>query len=268
VTCLSTAAAQLSKPPCLRQGKNQPRLFAVAVRDDKRPSGGTAGIGRGNLRGTRSEKQKLETLEEMLLRSRAKFVGIAYAILRNKEDAEDAIQNASLSAFSHLRSFEGRSSFTTWFTRIVMNSALMIQRRRKSTLTGPLPEPTAENVSWADKIPSSQPDPEMVCAEEETFQLIDVVLGRMSPVLRQAFTMIYYDEMSSREACALLGVSVGTFKSRVFRARRLLLGHIRNVAAYPIRKGTSRAFFSAARCDFQPLTTGAKDISSLEVPLS
>lgn len=75
---------------------------------------------------THSTSQQLQAFEELLLTSRPKFVGIAYAILRNKEDAEDAIQNASLSAFSHLRTFEGRSAFTTWFTRIVMNAALMI----------------------------------------------------------------------------------------------------------------------------------------------
>jgi RNA polymerase sigma-70 factor (ECF subfamily) len=268
VTCLSTAAAQSSKPPCTRQEGNRPRLFAAAVRSDKHQSGDTAGIRRGNLRDARSERQKLEAFEEILLTSRAKFVGVAYSILRNKEDAEDAFQNASLSAFTHLRSFEGHSSFTTWFTRIVMNSALMIQRRRKSSLIGLLPDHTAEDVSWADKIPSSQPHPETVYAEEETFQLIEVALGKMNPVLRKAFTMIYFDEMSSREACALLGVSIGTFKSRVFRARRLLLDRTQKVATYPIRKETSRALCSAARSDFQSLTTGARDISYLEAPLS
>jgi len=152
---------------------------------------------------------------------------------------------------------------------IVLNAALMIRRKRKPSWMDPLPEPnTTDDTPWTERIPASQPDPEMVYAEEETFQLIDVVLGRMSPVLRQAFTMTYYDEMSSREACALLRVSVGTFKSRVFRARRLLLDRTRSVGAYPIRKSTPSGSLSAARSDFQPFTTGAKDISSLEVPLS
>jgi len=60
-------------------------------------------------------------------------------------------------------------------------------------------------------------------AEQETFQRIDVLLGKMSPMLRQAFSMTYYDELSNEEGGALLGVTRGTFKSRVFRARQDLL---------------------------------------------
>ena len=149
-----------------------------------------------------------------------------------------------------------------------MNSALMIQRRRRSSLAGPLPEPTAEDVSWEDRIPSSQPDPEVVCAGRQKFQLVETALDGMTPVLRQAFALKYYDELSTREACALLGVSAGTFKARVFRARRLLLDRTRNLAAYPIRTRTPSGFISDTRSDFQPFTPEAKDISSLEVPLS
>jgi RNA polymerase sigma-70 factor (ECF subfamily) len=63
----------------------------------------------------------------MFLASRPKFIGLAYSILRNKEDAEDAVQDAMRSAYRHLRSSESRSAFTTWFTRIVFNAALMIR---------------------------------------------------------------------------------------------------------------------------------------------
>ncbi len=179
-----------------------------------------------NLAETRTGVVGMEAFHEMFVTLRPKFVTMAHAIVRNREDAEDAVQNAFLLGHRHLRSFEGRSALTTWFTRIVLNAALMIRRKRKPSWIDPLPERnTADDTPWMERIPASQPDPEMVYAEEETFQLIDVVLGKMSPVLRQAFTMTYYDEMSSREACAFLGVSTGTFKSRVFRARRHLLAH-------------------------------------------
>ena len=104
-----------------------------------------------------------------------------------------------------------------------MNAALMIRRKRKSAWIGALPESgSANDIPWTDTIPDSQPNPEMIHAEAETFQLIDVLLKRMSPVLRQAFTLIYYDEKSCSEAGALLGVTTGTFKSRLFRAKRIL----------------------------------------------
>jgi RNA polymerase sigma factor (sigma-70 family) len=110
---------------------------------------------------TQTEALGLEALEEMFVASRSKFVKIAYSILRNREDAEDAVQNAFLSAYLHLRSFEGRSAFTTWFTRIVLNAALMIQRKRKSSGLRPLSETSnSHSDDRTESIPASQPDPE------------------------------------------------------------------------------------------------------------
>jgi RNA polymerase sigma-70 factor (ECF subfamily) len=193
---------------------------------------------------------------------------MAYAILRNKEDAEDAVQDALLSACLHLRTFEGRSALTTWFTRIVLNAALMIRRKRKPSWMDPLPGPnTTDDTPWTERIPASQPDPEMVYAEEETFQLINVVLGRMSLVLRQAFTMTYYDEMTSREACTLLGVSIGTFKSRVFRARRHLMALAQRSLVAPIRRA-AQSPISFDKVDFQALSARPGEISFRELAFS
>jgi len=193
---------------------------------------------------------------------------MAYSILRNKEDAEDAVQDAVLSAYVHLRKFEGRSAFTTWFTRIVLNAALMVLRKRTNSRIGFLPESnTSDEIPWTERIPASQPDPEMVCAEGETFQFIDVLLGKMSPALRQSFTMTYYDEMSSREACTLLGVSIGTFKSRVFRARRHLMAQAQRSLVTPIRRA-AHSPFSFGRADFQGLTARPAEISSSEMSFS
>ena len=186
------------------------------------------------------EDHEWEAVQEMFLASRPRFVALAYSILRNKEDAEDAVQNAFLSAYLHLRAFEGRSAFTTWFTRVVLNAALMIRRKRKPLWTDSQRDSsTTDDTPWTERIPASQPDPEMMYAEEETLQLVDVLLGRMSPLLRQAFTMTYCQEMSNEEASALLGVTTGTFKSRLFRARRHLMSHASRslLAPYPPGNG-------------------------------
>jgi RNA polymerase sigma-70 factor (ECF subfamily) len=175
----------------------------------------------------------------MFVASRQKFVTMARIILRNREDAEDAVQNAFLSAYLHLRSFEGRSALKTWFTRIVLNAALMIRRKRKPSTIQPRPESSnSPEVNWTENIPASHPDPEMVHAERETLQLIDGILGKMKPVLRQAFTMTYYDELSRAEASAVLGVSVGTFKARLFRARRQVLDQTQRSLVASIHKVT------------------------------
>ena len=185
------------------------------------------------------EGHEWEAVQEMFLASRPRFVALAYSILRNKEDAEDAVQNAFLSAYLHLRAFEGRSAFTTWFTRIVFNAALMIRRKRKRSWNDSEPESsTLDDTPWMEKIPAAQPDPEMVYAKEETLRLVDVLIGRMNPLLRQAFTMTYYQEMSNEEAAALLGVTSGTFKSRLFRARRHLMKRASRSLLAPKETGT------------------------------
>src|SRR5260370_8668511 len=110
-----------------------------------------------------------------------------------------------------LRNFEGRSAFTTCFTRIVLNASLMILRKRTNSRIDSLPESSASGeISWTEKIPASQPDPEMVCAEGETLQLIEVLLGKMSPPLRQSFTMTYYNDLTVLEAGTFLAVAVAT----------------------------------------------------------
>ncbi|MBA0085767.1 MAG: hypothetical protein HRJ53_12285, partial [Acidobacteria bacterium Pan2503] len=76
----------------------------------------------------------------MFVASRRKFLRQAKAILRNKEDAEDALQNAFMSAFLRLHRFEGRSALSTWFTRVVINAALMIRRSREPAWLAPPPE--------------------------------------------------------------------------------------------------------------------------------
>jgi RNA polymerase sigma factor (sigma-70 family) len=233
-------------------------------------SGGRHGNSRPTMSasGSYESRRIVDALQEMFLASRPKFVGLAYSILRNRADAEDAVQDAFLSAYVHLRNFEGRSAFTTWFTRIVLNAALMILRKRTNSRIDPVPEsPTGDEVSWTERIPASQPDPEMICAEGETFQLIDVLLAKMSPVLRQAFTMAYYDEMSCAEAGALLGVSTGTFKSRVFRARQHLVSRAQRSLVASIRRA-AHIPFSFRRDSFRNLAARPVETSSTEMAFS
>ena len=191
---------------------------------------------------TRAEVVARGAFEEMFVASRLKFVAMAHAILRNREDAEDAVQNAFLSGYLHLRSFEGRSALRTWFTRIVLNAALMIRRKRKPSTMQTLPENSnSHEAKWTENIPASEPDPEMVHAERETVQLIDGILEKMKPLLRQAFTMTYFDELSGPEASALLGVSSGTFKARLFRAKRQIFDRTERALVAPIHKKTLSA---------------------------
>jgi len=205
-----------------------------------------------NVVETREEVIGREAFEEMFVASRTKFVATAFSILRNKEDAEDAVQNAFLSGYLHLRSFEGRSALRTWFTRIVLNAALMMRRKRKPSTMQTFPENNnSREVNWMENIAASHPDPEMVHAEQETLQLIDGILGKMKPVLRQAFRMTYFDELSGPEACTVLGVSAGTFKARLFRAKRLLFEQTERALVAPTHRQTLSASEFLKRNDFR-----------------
>jgi RNA polymerase sigma-70 factor, ECF subfamily len=216
-------------------------IFRTKKRSVRSASGESPSYQARNEAEARAEVARKEAFEKMFMASRPKFVAMARAILRNKEDAEDAVQNAFLSGYLHLRSFEGRSALKTWFTRIVMNAALMIQRKRKPSMIQPLSgNSNSHEVQWTETIPASQPDPEMLQAERETLQLVDGILGKMKPVLRQAFTMTYFDELSGPEACAMLGVSVGTFKARLFRAKRQVFGQTKRALWLPCSRRSLR----------------------------
>ena len=212
-----------------------------------------------------AQSREWKAFEEMFLGSRAKFIGLAYGILRNKEDAEDAVQDALVSAYVHLRRFEGRSAIKTWFTRVVLNASLMIRRKRKPAHVGSALETAgADEPSPVDQIPASEPDPEMYCAEAETLELVDNLIAKLSPELRQAFTMTYFDEIPAKQAGLLLGVAKGAFKSRLCRARKHLKHLAEHALIAPIRGARPFRFFHRD-ADSQDLRAKTAEVWSREM---
>jgi RNA polymerase sigma-70 factor, ECF subfamily len=170
---------------------------------------------------TRSDALQQNILDEVFLTSRKRFVRIAYRILENNEDAEDAVQDAFVSACRHFGTFEGRSAVTTWLTRIVMNAALMARRKRKNSRTS-CHEMDAAMSSFTETVPDTQPDPELAYSRTESCEILEAHLKELNPLLREAVVTTYYDELSVTEASSALGVPPGTYKARLFRGRRLL----------------------------------------------
>jgi RNA polymerase sigma factor (sigma-70 family) len=176
---------------------------------------------------TALESHDWAVLQEMFLASREQFLRMAYVVLRNREDAEDALQDALISAYKHLRSFEG-SALKTWFTRVVLNAALMIRRRRKSTHIEFVTESSSgDGFSKIARIADKRPNPEKQYAATETFEFAKALIDGLSPGLREAFTMTYLGENRAKEAGAKLGVNMTTFKSRLFQARKELVDEAR-----------------------------------------
>jgi RNA polymerase sigma-70 factor, ECF subfamily len=161
------------------------------------------------------------------LNSRRRLVRLAHRILRNQEDAEDAVQDAFLSASRHFRNFEGRSAVTTWLTRIVINAAFMVRRKRKNSIVRSLGEANEEGLIPIETLPDLQLNPELAYSRVERFALLDGMIQEMNPHLSQAVKAAYYDDHSSLEASSALAISVSTYKGRLFRGTRLLQSRLR-----------------------------------------
>ena len=182
----------------------------------------------------------------MFVASHRSFTSIARTILRNREDAEDAVQNAFLSACLNLHRFEERSALKTWFTRIVVNSALMLRRKRKKfTMELQPASATWTEDEWMDSLPAPNPDPESILADRELIDLVERALGNMKPLLRQAFTLTYFEGLNTREGSAAQRVPCETFKARLFRAKRHVLNHTGRALASSVYKHALTAGHSA-----------------------
>jgi RNA polymerase sigma-70 factor (ECF subfamily) len=155
------------------------------------------------------------------------LVRVAHAILHNREDAEDAVQNAFLSACHHASDFEGRSAFTTWLTRIVINAALMIRRKRRNFMFRPFDDLTTDEAIFIERIPDTHPDPEFACARRESLALIEALLNELNPKLREAVRAAYHDGLSASEASSRLALPFARYKARLFRGTHVLQNRTR-----------------------------------------
>jgi hypothetical protein len=119
-----------------------------------------------------------------------------------------------------------------------------------------------------EKIPAPQPDPETSYAEQETLRSIDVLLSKMSRILREAFTMAYFNEMSNEEACERLGIAAGTFKSRVFRARQHLMNKAQRVLCAPMRGRVTHSPMARSKSEFAGMAATPAEFASPEIAFS
>ena len=156
--------------------------------------------------------------------SRPSLYRIALNRLGNQADAEDAVQDAFLSAYVHLHQFKGQAKMSTWLTSIVINSTRMKIRRRPRQLHVSLnrQDRSPENLPYSELLPDRRPTPEEVYEDGELEQRMTKLVTRLSAPLRTAFQMRQVDGLTTREAAKALGVPVGTVKAQLARARRRL----------------------------------------------
>jgi RNA polymerase sigma-70 factor (ECF subfamily) len=172
----------------------------------------------------RTPERDTQEMQDVLSRCLPLFYRRAHRHLGNAADAEDAVQDALLSAYKHLDQFKGQAQMSTWLTAIVTNSALMQLRRRPRQTHLSLDERFAEEQGnpLAERLAHQGPNPEDECQNAELHGRLMQFVSQLSPPLRNAFHLRALDGLTTSEAAHILGVPDGTVKARLARARAKL----------------------------------------------
>jgi RNA polymerase sigma-70 factor, ECF subfamily len=159
-------------------------------------------------------------LEDLFRRYRQPAYRVAHRLLGNEADALDAVQEGFVKVLTHLKNFQGRSSFKTWLLRVVSNAALDLGRQRgRRGVT----EPTAgDSRADAEVVSLVWDDPTLGLERADLRRLIDAALAKLPEPQRQTFVLHVDADLSYREVAEALGISIGTVMSRLYYARQKL----------------------------------------------
>lgn len=148
---------------------------------------------------------------------------IALRITQNREDAEDAVQDSLMRAYIHIKNFQENSTFSTWLTRIVMNSALMIRRKNRNVrqLFSDAPGRNGE-FALPLEIRDHSPNPEQRCVESERRRILRRAVSKLRPRMRAVVEVAQFQELPIKETAKVLDISVAAAKGRFFHARAAL----------------------------------------------
>jgi RNA polymerase sigma-70 factor (ECF subfamily) len=163
-----------------------------------------------------------QVFEELVSRHEQRVLAVAQRITKNREDAEDVAQESFHKAFLHLDAFEEKAQFSTWLTRIAMNEALMVLRKRRGVLEVLPDGPDDGGKSVSEVFVDQSPTPEESCWRRERSDLLSKAINRLSPKIRRTMLLRNIEERSIEETAQILGTSIGVVKSRLFHGRRRL----------------------------------------------
>jgi RNA polymerase sigma-70 factor (ECF subfamily) len=155
---------------------------------------------------------------ELVRRHSHRVYGMSFKILKNREDAEDNLQNVFCKAFGKIRQFEGNSQLSTWLIRIAINEALMMLRKRRpeqmaAAVDG---EEALDDYEVKAEIRDLRADPEREYLMKE---LTTKALDALHPTLKYTFILQKGEGWTSRELAEALDITPEIVKSRIFRAR-------------------------------------------------
>jgi RNA polymerase sigma-70 factor (ECF subfamily) len=167
--------------------------------------------------------RKAEAFEKASQALRPRLLKIALRITRNREDAEDAVQDSLMRAYLHIEQFQGNSAFSTWLTHILINSALMIIRKNRNVC-----QMSAKDLNRPGdpelhlQIPDRSPNPEQTFAQRERTRILRGAIRKLRPRMRAAVEVAQFHDLPIKETAKVLDISVAAAKGRLFHARAQL----------------------------------------------
>ena len=159
--------------------------------------------------------------EELWERYSSSTFRLVYRITNNRNDAEDVVQDAWMKAYVHLQRFNGEARFSAWLTRIAINSALMILRRKRAHPENAME--FADGESWQKwEIADQSRDIEKLYEEHCRAERLRQAISCLRPSLRSVVEIYRFNDISVHETASIAGISIAAAKSRLLRARAIL----------------------------------------------
>jgi RNA polymerase sigma-70 factor (ECF subfamily) len=165
--------------------------------------------------------------DELMRRYQTPALKVAVSIVRDKEDAEDEVQNAFWKAYEHIHQFHQDAKFSTWLTRIVVNQCLMRLRRGRRAKFAFIDDPQGADMLPAVELRDARQSPEQILGQAEVAEVLKHEIRRTPPLLRSVFLLRDVQQLPMPEVANVLGISVAAAKSRLLRARAELRNRMR-----------------------------------------
>ena len=169
----------------------------------------------------RAQQSDEAAFGELMRRTSSASFKLAVSILRDRQEAEDEVQNSYLKAWRHVGQFQGEAKFSTWLAQIVVNQCLMRLRKLRAKSFVYLDQVSKEDGSRTRELTDVSSTPERSLGSKELSEVMQQEIRRLPPLLRHVLILRDLEEMSSAEVASRLRISTSAVKSRLIRARRL-----------------------------------------------